>query len=399
MLGGRSGEPSRWPARRRRRDGVRRRDAAADAAPRRPRRAGRADRARSPATRCRSSTRRSSRSTARCAARSGCSTCRTWARSRSAATRRSRSCATRSCQRSRARSTVGQAQYSMACQADGGIIDDLICYRLDDDRFWVVCNASNRAAVVEQLTALLSRRATSAPRSRTGASAPRSWRRRVRGAAALLAELTDVDLSTDRQLPLRAGHGGRHRLPRGADRVHRRGRLRAVLRRPPHARRSGTRCSKRRERTAARPCGLGARDTLRLEAGMPLYGNELSPRDEPVRGEPRPGRQARQGRVRRPRGAPGGPAGGSRAQAHRPPDAWTTRSRAPGYAVHAGGEAVGTRHERHALADARHEDRHGPRAGRRWPASATPSRSIVRDRPYRAEQVKLPFYRRPRELG
>ena len=32
----------------------------------------------------------------------------------------------------------------------------------------------------------------------------------------------------------------------------------------------------------ALPCGLGARDTLRLEAGMPLYGHELSRRDQPL---------------------------------------------------------------------------------------------------------------------
>ena len=48
------------------------------------------------------------------------------------------------------------------------------------------------------------------------------------------------------------------------------------------------------------PVGLGARDTLRLEAGMPLYGNELDRHDEPVRGRARPRREARQaGRFRR----------------------------------------------------------------------------------------------------
>ena len=40
----------------------------------------------------------------------------------------------------------------MACEADGGIIDDLIVYRREENRFWVVCNASNREAVVAQLT-------------------------------------------------------------------------------------------------------------------------------------------------------------------------------------------------------------------------------------------------------
>ena len=64
---------------------------------------------------------------------------------------------------------------------------------------------------------------------------------------------------------------------------------------------SGTRCSAAGQADGLVPCGLGARDTLRLEAGMPLYGNELDRDDEPVRGGPRPGREARQGgRLRRP---------------------------------------------------------------------------------------------------
>ena len=53
--------------------------------------------------------------------------------------------------------SVGQAQYSMMCEADGGIVDDLIVYRLDEQRLWIVCNASNRATVVEQLHRLLER--------------------------------------------------------------------------------------------------------------------------------------------------------------------------------------------------------------------------------------------------
>ncbi|MGI8998690.1 MAG: hypothetical protein ACR2GO_03165, partial [Candidatus Limnocylindria bacterium] len=50
---------------------------------------------------------------------------------------------------------INQAQYSMACDVDGGIIDDLIVYRLAAEEFLVVCNASNRTAVVEQLARLL----------------------------------------------------------------------------------------------------------------------------------------------------------------------------------------------------------------------------------------------------
>ena len=60
-----------------------------------------------------------------------------------------------------------------------------------------------------------------------------------------------------------------------ADGLYRRGRLRDL--RPSRAGRirSGSRCSNPAGRSDALPCGLGARDTLRLEAGMRLHGNDI----------------------------------------------------------------------------------------------------------------------------
>ena len=46
---------------------------------------------------------------------------------------------------------VGRAHYSMICAPDGGILDDLIVYRLADDRFMVVANASNARVVSDAL--------------------------------------------------------------------------------------------------------------------------------------------------------------------------------------------------------------------------------------------------------
>src|SRR5207248_4363486 len=49
--------------------------------------------------------------------------------------------------------TVGRARYSLICNGDGGIVDDLIVYGDSADEFLVVPNASNRDAVFEQLRA------------------------------------------------------------------------------------------------------------------------------------------------------------------------------------------------------------------------------------------------------
>ena len=50
------------------------------------------------------------------------------------------------------RVAVGRARYSLLCDDDGGILDDLITYRLSEDRFLVVPNAANTATAVAALT-------------------------------------------------------------------------------------------------------------------------------------------------------------------------------------------------------------------------------------------------------
>ena len=50
---------------------------------------------------------------------------------------------------------IGRAQYSMLCAPDGGIIDDLIIYRLAEARFLIVANAGNAAIVSDELAARL----------------------------------------------------------------------------------------------------------------------------------------------------------------------------------------------------------------------------------------------------
>src|SRR5690554_5911226 len=47
---------------------------------------------------------------------------------------------------------VGRARYSMLCQPDGAVIDDVVVYRLAEDRFVVVANASNAAVALAELT-------------------------------------------------------------------------------------------------------------------------------------------------------------------------------------------------------------------------------------------------------
>jgi aminomethyltransferase len=169
------------------------------------------------------------------------------------------------------RLAVGRAQYSMICAPDGGIIDDLIVYRLGVSRFLVVANAGNSSTVSDALAERIRGfRAVLDDRSLATALCA------VQGpaAAAILAKVTGIDLTGIRYYGIaegpvagipahvaRTGYTGEDGFEifvewqRAAD-------LWAAL-------------TTAGEAAGMRPCGLGARDTLRLEAGMPLYGNEL----------------------------------------------------------------------------------------------------------------------------
>jgi aminomethyltransferase len=167
--------------------------------------------------------------------------------------------------------SVGRAQYSMIVAPDGGVIDDLIVYRLGTQRFLVVANASNAPVVSEELARRISGwRAILDDRSLATSLVA------IQGplAASILAQLTDIDLSALRYYAIAEGHVAA--IPALVARTGYTGEdgfeVFADWRRGPEIWEA---LSALGSSAGVIACGLGARDTLRLEAGMPLYGNEL----------------------------------------------------------------------------------------------------------------------------
>ncbi len=165
-----------------------------------------------------------------------------------------------------ARLAVGGAQYSVLCNEEGHVLDDLICYRLEDERYLLVTNAANHERDRGWfLRHAAQHDATVADRSRDFAMIA------LQGPAArALAEPL-----AERELAPRM-HVARNRVAgvealvcgtgyTGEDGVE-------LLVAPED---SGTLWDALIA-GGARPAGLAARDTLRLEACLPLYGNELT---------------------------------------------------------------------------------------------------------------------------
>jgi glycine cleavage system T protein (aminomethyltransferase) len=166
----------------------------------------------------------------------------------------------------------GRARYTMICAPDGGVLDDLIVYRLADDEFLVVANAANTATVLAALTDRASGAAQVTDRTDDyalialqGPNAP-----------SILGRVTDADLAAVKyyaSYPVQvAGH--QILLARtgytGEDGFE-------LFAAPADAERIWDALTAAGADDGLVPAGLAARDTLRLEAGMPLYGNELGP--------------------------------------------------------------------------------------------------------------------------
>ncbi len=176
---------------------------------------------------------------------------------------------------------VGQAQYSVMCQDDGGCVDDLIIYRRAQDKFLVVVNASNDDKDFAWMRTVLARKGyrctlthESAHYSQVAIQGPK--------AAEILQTLTKTDLSSIKTYWFAEGTvcGG---VP-------------AILARTGYTGEDGfevyTAWDKGPEVWRAlleagkpmglTPCGLGARDTLRLEMKYPLYGHEINDKIHPL---------------------------------------------------------------------------------------------------------------------
>jgi aminomethyltransferase len=166
-----------------------------------------------------------------------------------------------------ARLEDGHAQYTLLTNDSGGIIDDLIVYRLSPFRFLLIVNASNREGDFEWLKdheiAGSDVRDVSEEYALLAVQGPRSLERLGLGEAPAFTFAED-EIDGIACMINRTGYTGEQGVelmvpaedaPELWDRVLERG---------------------------ARPAGLGARDTLRLEVCYPLHGNDIGPETDAI---------------------------------------------------------------------------------------------------------------------
>jgi aminomethyltransferase len=175
--------------------------------------------------------------------------------------------------------SVGRMHYALACNEQGGILDDMMIYRFGDQRYFVCANASN----AEKIFLWFKKQATgfsgvevadqSEVLAQLAVQGPRSYE--------FLKAVTDTDLDAVKprhcletkvvnvsMLLSRSGYTGElgyelylpaSRVPEVWEALIRKGKAFGL-----------------------KPCGLGCRDTLRLEMGYPLYGNEIDETTTPL---------------------------------------------------------------------------------------------------------------------
>ena len=164
---------------------------------------------------------------------------------------------------------VGQAQYSLLCDGSGGVIDDLIVYRLSDDEVFIVPNAANAARVVEALREAapsdIEIRDEHEDLGIIAVQGPRSSE--VIDSLGLPSDMPYMSVvrAEFRQIPVmvcRTGYTGEH----GYELIVPADALVDVW----------DALAARRAEFGVTRVGLGARDTLRTEMGYPLHGQDLS---------------------------------------------------------------------------------------------------------------------------
>lgn len=162
---------------------------------------------------------------------------------------------------------IGRSRYSLLLNDNGGIIDDVIVTRLGEERFRIVCNAGSAAKDVDHITHHLSHfDAELSPLERVflalqGPQAEAVLRRRAGDVGADWSSLSFMQATEPRQgwFVSRSGYTGEDGFE---------------LALPPDEAEALAR--RLVDDADVLPAGLGARDSLRLEAGLPLYGQDLA---------------------------------------------------------------------------------------------------------------------------
>lgn len=172
----------------------------------------------------------------------------------------------------------GQVRYSPMCNEDGGVVDDLIVYKYNDEKYMVVVNAANREKDADWMRARLfgavefadvsdglAQLALQGPRSREillsladEAAVPAKYYSFVAEGAVggIACAISQTGYTGEHGYEL---YTAAENAPRLWDLLLEAGAPHGLI-----------------------PCGLGARDTLRLEAAMPLYGHEMDETVDPL---------------------------------------------------------------------------------------------------------------------
>lgn len=169
-------------------------------------------------------------------------------------------------------------RYALICNPQGGVIDDVIVYRFDD-HWLVVCNAANRQAVLDHVKAHQGELVAKVEdQTESTAMVAVQGPRVIEMIANFSKEIPTLkryqfavkNLLVLKMTVSRTGYTGEDGveviLPGAMAGMA----IKLLLK------------DKAEQAAVVRPCGLGARDTLRIEAGMPLYGHELDAGTDPL---------------------------------------------------------------------------------------------------------------------
>jgi len=172
---------------------------------------------------------------------------------------------------------VNTTRYALMCNGSGGVLDDVMISRLGDERFLIVCNAANREKIIKHIQAHLGGQvqlhdrtfetimlAIQGPTTPSMVNFLPEAIKRLEHRRLYNGHLFGVSF-----IVFRGGYTGED----GFEVILPINLAAMVWQHMISSNPSGI---------VAKPAGLGARDTLRLEAGLPLYGHELTEQIDPI---------------------------------------------------------------------------------------------------------------------